>query len=99
VGPVVLLALSFTAAKKLAQKSNEPSSADAGLHVAMAMCLDCCIQNMTFSFTTMLSLQAKSQQTVQLARRFFAQKHRSTQQREDYAKDLKLNLSQMSHSF
>jgi len=43
--------------------------------------------------------KTKSQQTTQLARRFFTQKHRSTQQREDCAEDLVLNLSQMSHSF
>jgi len=44
-------------------------------------------------------LQTKSQQTAQLARRFFTPKHRSTQQREDHAEDLELNLSQMLHSF
>jgi len=58
-----------------------------------------------FGFATMTSLQAKSQQTVQqsqqivqLARRFFTQKHRSTQWREDCTEDLELNLSQTSHS-
>jgi len=55
-GLVVLLALHFAAAKKFAQKSKEPSSADVGLHVAMAMSFDRYIQNMTFGFTTMLSL-------------------------------------------
>jgi len=59
-GPVVLLALPFAAVKKLAQKSKEPSSADVGPHVATAMSFDRCIQNMTFGFATMLSLQAKS---------------------------------------
>ena len=39
------------------------------------------------------------QQAAQLERRFFTQKHRSTQWREDCAEDLKLNLSQTSHSF
>jgi len=37
MGLVVLLALSLAVAKKLAQKSKEPSSQDAGLHVATAM--------------------------------------------------------------
>jgi len=37
MGLVVLLALSFAAAKKLAQKSKEPSSADAGLCIVMAI--------------------------------------------------------------
>jgi len=37
MGLVALLALSFTIVKKLAQKSKEPSSADAGLHVVTAM--------------------------------------------------------------
>jgi len=32
MGLVVLLALPFTVVKKLAQKINEPSSADAGLY-------------------------------------------------------------------
>ena len=36
MGLVVLLALSYTAVKKLAQKSKEPSSADAGLHIVTA---------------------------------------------------------------
>jgi len=59
-----------------------------------------------FGFASMMSWQAKSQQTaqqsqqtVQLARRFFTQKHRPTQQREDCAEDLELNLSQMLHAF
>jgi len=60
MGLVVLLALPFAVAKTLAQKSNEPSSADAGPHVMTAASFDRYIQNMTFSFATMLSLQAKS---------------------------------------
>jgi len=50
MGLAVLLALPFAAAKKLAQKSNEPSSADAGLCTITAMSFDRYIQNMTFSF-------------------------------------------------
>jgi len=37
MGLVVLLALSYTVAKKLAQKSKEPSSADAGLYIVTAI--------------------------------------------------------------
>jgi len=99
MGLVMLLALPFATVKKLAQKSKEPSSADAGPHIAMAMSFDRCIQNMTFGFTATLSLQAKSQQAACLVRGFFTWKHRSTWQREDCAKDLELNLSQMLHSF
>jgi len=54
--PVVLLALPFATAKKLAQKSKEPSSADGGLHATTAVSFVRCIQNMTFGFTAMLSL-------------------------------------------
>jgi len=95
----VLLALPFAVAKKLAKKGKEPLSADAGLHIATATSFERHIQNMTFGFATMLSSQAKSQQTTHLARRFFTQKHCSSQQREDCAEDLELNLSQMLHSF
>jgi len=50
-------------------------------------------------FNTSCRCKTKSQQTAQLACRFFTQKHRSTQWREDCAEDLELNLSQMLHSF
>ena len=43
----MLLALSFAVAKKLAQKSSEPSSADAGTHDVTATSFDRYIQNMT----------------------------------------------------
>jgi len=93
-------------AKKLAQKSKEPSSQDAGLHVATAMSFGLLWQHMCkgtrfvlFPFDTSCRCDTKSQQTTQLARWLFMQKHRSTQQREDHAEDLELNLSQTSHSF
>jgi len=50
-------------------------------------------------FDTSHRYKTKSQQAAQLARRFFSQKHRSSQQREDHTEDLELNLSQMLHSF
>jgi len=106
MGPVVPLAPSVTVAKKLAQKSKEPSSQDAGLCVATALSFRPLQQHMCkgtrfvlFPFDTSCRCETKSQQTTQLARRFFTQKHRSTQQREDCAEDLELKLSQMSHSF
>ena len=46
-----------------------------------------------------LSSLSKSQWSQWLACRFFTQKHRWTQKREDRAEDLESNLSQMSHSF
>jgi len=80
------------AAKNIAQKSNEPPS-ETLVYVSQRLCLlDRCdkmhVNQNTFcsgSFEHELSSQNKSQQTVQLARRFFTQKHRSAQQREDCA--------------
>jgi len=86
MGLVVLLALSFTTVKKLAQKSKEPSSADAGLCIATAMsfrplwqCMCKGTRFVLFPFNTSCRCKTKSQQTAQLARRFFTQKHHSTQ--------------------
>jgi len=55
MGPVVPLALPFTAAKKLAQKSNKPSSAEAGVHTMTAVSFDRHIQNMTLALSTMVN--------------------------------------------
>jgi len=99
VGPVVLLALSFTAVKKLAQKSNEPSSADAGLCATTATSFDRHIQNMSFSFATMTSCEQSHDKLhnwhADSSRRSVVQRNRE----RTTPRDLEPNLSQMLHSF